>query len=658
MILCLYKEKPIINNPKNPILMEEISKGSAKVSMEVDFKDFKNNFFEFVRVNLGINLLVPNFYFKVKDFFSQSKGGSLIISCGDKNKLFSLISLLEKTSIYEKRLEMENCNLKVSQLEVFETPEKVNLLKKFFCKLESLLPNSFKIENPATVIAGEISDDGFVTISLSFFETYMVDKFVSVVPSGWNYEISGLKKISISLELVEIKEFISGNHAIFNERNDDNRLSFAIKRNTFFDCEDYKPGDEKGLRFIGTDLSFLDSLHESEDIIRKPIAIIKTEKIAIPIKIDVDIGKQKILNKVKITETKKEQKQEQTKIEVMKNGASTKKSVELIELVNKRKSFANGVISGLQTKYAQLDSRIKIETGRFTHTAEGFLVSVPTVFNQQVTGYFNENKISYRDNKDGNFWIIYPDKYASSKTLNKDDGKALIRLAEKERDAAIRILANNNFFHKKGGRAKKNPGVFSVSKTDNIIKHSMMILLISNRKLDTLNQIFKLVEGHYLNIENREMVSVVKDEKEFRVTITFAKGYFKVIGTLESASQILDGNRGGVKPNDQQDPVQSDISAENSNVHEASTLVEIAVESEHELDQQIRELEDQKNKNRHSFLVSISGIMAQSFLRVIEERGIKLFLNTQTEEGLQMFSQVSEKDIREILGESIEKLKV
>ncbi|HAE36923.1 MAG: hypothetical protein UR85_C0002G0028 [Candidatus Nomurabacteria bacterium GW2011_GWF2_35_66] len=601
---------------------------------EAEFDSFKSNLIEFIRIHVSFKFDIQSLNFRIKYFFSRNKGGSIVIYCTDRNNLFEIINLLEKSELYSKRLGIEENTIKVNQLERFDIPEKITFLKKLFSKLEGLLPESFIIEPPTTILAGELNDEGFIRITLIFFKTDYVDQFISKIPNGWNYETLGLKRMVISLDLLDIKEFtLEKSDSLKNGKVNP---IFIYPRNTFTedDSLDINPSEKK-LRYINPSISYFGKLFEDEDF----------ETVKLPKKVDVDIGSSFMKKPIKIKEFK-------TKKQV-KSDTMVTKDAGLTAITQSRKAYAGHFIARLQTVFTAFNSSIKLETGRFTYTAEGFDFSVPPQFSELVKNFLEKNKEPYKHKGSGKFSIIYSDKY-SPPSPDKDESKVLIKLCGNERDSVLRILANNNYSHKKGGRAKKKPGVFGVSKTSNIAEHLMMILFISNKQLDTLNQIFKIVVNYYSDHEKKDLVNVRKDDKEFKIIVSYQQDFFK---TEKDDNQ---NNQANDVINKNEEVLHQEGTSSTENAHEEIiVLAELAHEEEEDIDSQIEKLQQMKELKRREFLVSNYDSMTDIIWGCLTEKNIKIFVEETTEEeGLQSLSQVSVKKLKYLVSlKVLEKLR-
>lgn len=600
-------------------------------TLEVEFDTFKSNLVEFVKINVSFKFEIPSINFRIRYFFSRSNGGSVVIYCTDRNNLFEIINILEKSEFYFKRLGVEDNTIKINQLEKFDMSEKVDLLKKFFLKLEELLPEAFTINPPATILAGELKDEGFIKITLTFLKTDHVDLFLTKIPNEWNYETIGLKKMVISLELLEIEEFVS--KKLSSIKNGKNNPIFNYQRNMFNEEASLNIDPcKKKLEYVNPSISYFGKLFED------------FEKVRWPKHVDVDIGPPSVKNSIEIKELNNTKKQ-------IKSDTMVTKDAGLTVIVQNRKAFAKHFIAGLQTTFTNFDSRIKLETGRFTHTAEGFEFSVPVEFSELVKSYLERSKNSYNYKGKGIFIILYSEKY-SPQSSDKDESKNLIKLCEKERSGVLRVLANGNFFHKKGGRAKRKPGVFGVSKTSNIAENLAMVLFISNKQLDTLNQILRIVENYYLDHEKKDLVVITKNEKEFKIIVSYQPDFFKEEKGTDQNDQD-NNNLGEGEFN------QNGVGTIENTHEEIIILAELAHEEEQGIDAQIEKLQQMKEFKKREFLISNYDSLTDLIWGCLAEENVKIYVEETTEEeGLQSLSQISIKKMKDLVSlKVLERLK-
>ena len=544
---------------------------------------FKNKLIEFIKERTKLN---PGVDFSSGDFCVEfypiySEGESYTIKCLRIEPFFRIVKSLENDEYYLERIDIVGPNeILVKERKNYTGGEKIKIVKGFFEKFKKIYQKNnilFKIKTPATVIADKMKFFSEIWIVLKFSSPIDAENFIKSKPKNWNYDFPDMGTIKLFLEANQILE----------SKEVKDFISLVEINN--LNNKNLKKDGNLGKYLNPIDLSFL-----NEDL--------KIEKINSNLK----------NTKMKIT-----------------------------ELTEKRKEFVKNLSKDLSNKLP-VEANIKIETKKFTSTADAFELSFSEEFKDLIQDQLKKKGLYYTNN-DGYVVVIYPEelfKQNGSENLQSKNKelKTLIRFCSKEREGVLKVLGSKNFFYKKGGRGKRRPGSFSVSRSDGIASSMTLSLDILNKKnYGTLNQIFKVVYDYYNNHNKRRLVKVEKNEKDFIVNVFYNPDFFKTINSekkLKDTEVISDKNITNKS--------ESEIETEEN---ELSLIIDMATEEDKKIEEQIKNLEDKKKSNHKEFLVSASTLFVKTFWETLESKGIKLF---QVEHnGKLQLSELSADEIKE-----------
>ena len=580
--------------------------------LKIESSKFKDTLLDFIEKNTNLKPKEKNYHgdFKVTDYSFNPKK-LVLIGCEDKYHFDKIIKVLEKDDYYFKRTSIIDgqLHLQIEESENSNIVKKISFVKNFFEKLERLCSKDeylFKVKTLITVIINRMEKIDPIKIVLKFAKSDFIDNFINRIPPNWDNDIVDLTTVEIFLTKEDMEKFVSSNNSP-PPIKEDKFISISRFEMSNNKVSSNKEEAFKQLGYLNPDLSFLDETTKEE--IPKP---------------------QKFVSIKTATKEPIQKHFYSKKIPIMKK-------TEMTEMSDKRKNFANHFILGLQTRFTGFASKIKMETGRFTSTAKGFEISVPKEKEIMIKDDLEEKGTNFTRSENGNFIIMYSDDY-----LPKDNKpRSLIILCDKERKNVLRTLANENFNQKKGGRGKKM-GVFTMNQSASMASTMVLILRILNKNAGTLSQVLKIVRDYYAKHEKKSLVEIKPDTDNSEIQIKFKPDFFVAENKME-LKEIP------------QSPVEH---IEQTQETELEILTSMATEEDTLILAEIDKLQTKRVENKKEFLTSVSGLLVESFWKILGEKNIKLFVQ-KDEDGLLTLSQLSSIEIKKAVSlEVLEKLKL
>jgi hypothetical protein len=325
-----------------------------------------------------------------------------------------------------------------------------------------------------------------------------------------------------------------------------------------------------------------------------------------------------------------------------------KEAMEMTEttgLSARRRRFAENLIVEIQTEFNEGGYQINLLTRKFTHSSDDFQFEAPRIINQKIQKFLGSKNLIYYYS-DGKFQIDFPEKYSDPKS----EEKTKIKFCEKERRNLLHILSLKKYFPKKGGRGKKNPGIFSVNRSATMATSNLLKISIINKNIDTLNQILSVIRDHYSNHNKVSLVSVKQNMEDHSIDINYDPSFFEI--SKARTDLLIPKLEESITPKEIK-PGKELL------VDELKVLVITASEYETSLRKQIEDAEKLIEMNQFEFLRSVSSVFVSSFFEIFKKEGFIFFKVTIDNEGRQTFSEVKIEEIKGPISELVlEKLKL